>query len=87
MDRLINIDKAANLLGVTKATLRAWDSDGKIKSVRTSGGHRRFLLSDVQRLQGIERGKNKDQIKTTVVYCRVSSHDQKAKGDLERQKG
>ena len=87
MDRLISIGKAADLLGVTKTTLRTWDSDGKIESVRTEGGHRRFRLSDIQRLQGLEQNHNTSRIEIVVVYCRVSSHDQKKKGDLERQKG
>lgn len=86
MDRLISISKAAQLLGVTTTTLRVWDSEGKIESVRTEGGHRRFRLSDVQRLQGIDQ-ENETQIETVVAYCRVSSHDQKTKGDLDRQKG
>lgn len=87
MDRLISIRKAAQLLGVTTTTLRSWDSGGKIESVRTEGGHRRFRLSDVQRLQGIEQCDKESRIETAVVYCRVSSHDQKKNGDLERQKG
>ena len=33
--------EAAKLLGVTPKTLRTLEKDGKIKSTRTAGGHRR----------------------------------------------
>lgn len=86
MDRLVNIGKVSKLLGVTTHTLREWDADGKLRAVRTEGGHRRYRLSDIQRLQGIAPDQPKDQ-EVVVVYCRVSSNDQKKKGDLDRQTG
>jgi putative resolvase len=67
--------EAATLLGVTVRTLHRWELDGKIKSTRTAGGHRRYDISD---LIG-----NKSGSQLTVGYARVSSHDQKE--DLTRQ--
>ena len=89
MNNLINISEAASLLGVDDTTLRRWDRAGKIKPQRTMGGHRRYLKSDVLKLQGVpEEIIEKSEICNKVaVYCRVSSHEQKQKGDLERQKG
>ncbi len=84
MDRLISIGKASKLLDVTLQTLRVWDSDGKLKAVRTEGGHRRYLLSDIQGIQGIEQDSS-DGNGAVIAYCRVSSNDQKEKGVLERQ--
>ena len=46
-ETLISLNKASNLLGVSKDTLRKWDSEGKFKSIRTQGNHRRYKLSDI----------------------------------------
>jgi len=43
---------AAHRLGVTPHTLRRWSASGIIPCVRTAGGHRRFLVEDVQELLG-----------------------------------
>lgn len=58
-----------------------------MKPVRTNGGHRRYLLSDIIKLQGIEEVIEDNHNDDVAVYCRVSSHEQKQKGDLDRQKG
>jgi putative resolvase len=73
MDRLITIGELAELKAVSVDTIRRWEKEGKFKSVRTEGGHRRYALSDF-----IEQRVGK-----TIAYARVSSHDQKA--DLDRQ--
>lgn len=90
-DNLINISEASQLLGVDNSTLRYWDKMDKLKPQRTVGGHRRYLLSDIKRLQGIDEDSleiDSSSISNKVaVYCRVSSHEQKQKGDLDRQKG
>jgi putative resolvase len=67
--------EAATLLGVTVRTLHRWELDGKIKSTRTAGGHRRYDITDLI--------SNKSGSQLTVGYARVSSHDQK--DDLTRQ--
>ena len=83
MEKLITITDAASQLGVTKKTLQDWDRDRKMVALRTAGGHRRYRQSDIEKLQGIEReALDRNQV---VVYCRVSSQDQKQKGDLDRQ--
>ena len=83
-EKLITVSEAADQLGVTKKTLQVWDKAGKLVALRTPGGHRRYRQSDIERLQGIERdsaGRNH-----VAIYARVSSQDQKQKGDLDRQK-
>jgi putative resolvase len=67
--------EAATLLGVTVRTLHRWELDGKIKSTRTVGGHRRYDIADLI--------SNKSDTQLTVGYARVSSPDQK--DDLTRQ--
>jgi predicted site-specific integrase-resolvase len=85
-EKLVSIEKAAELMGVGKSTLRSWDDTGKFVALRTPGGFRRYRMSDIQKFQGIQNEEN-HRPESTAVYLRVSSHDQKKKGDIERQKG
>jgi putative resolvase len=81
MEKLLSLSKASTLLGVTTRCLRYWDEAGKIKVVRTEGGHRRIPISEIERIQGSkEVTKNK-----TLVYARVSTNKQQE--NLERQIG
>jgi len=82
-ERLLALSEACKRLGIHPNTLRKWDGQGRIKVVRTVGGRRRIPESEVERLMGIVRP---DASRRAIVYCRVSSHDQKQKGDLEGQK-
>lgn len=59
-------------LGVTTACLRKWDNEGKIRSIVTEGGHRRYIQEELATTQG-----------KSIIYCRVSSAKQK--NDLQRQ--
>jgi putative resolvase len=89
----VRIGIAARKIGVTIKTLQRWDATGKIFCTRTAGGHRRVSLVEIQRITGEARvgdGEGEGEIEMpgeagTAVYCRVSSHEQKAKGDLGRQ--
>lgn len=47
---VLPIGEAARRLGVSIATVRNWERDGKISSFRTPGGQRRFQLADVEAL-------------------------------------
>lgn len=47
---LVNISKAAKILGVTTKTLRNWEEQGKLKPVRTFGKHRRYNLNEIKTL-------------------------------------
>ena len=80
-DKLVTLKKASELLGVTTTTLRRWDAKGTLKVVRTPYGKRRVPLSEIWRLQ---RG-TVVRSRVACLYARVSSHEQKAKGDLGRQ--
>lgn len=83
MDQLIPLERAAKMLGVHPKTVRHWDEQGKIRVVRTPGGKRRVPESEIRRLRGEAPPAPKQRV--LAVYGRVSSHDQKAHGDLERQ--
>ncbi len=75
---LVSIGVIAEIFGVTAQTIRNWTEDGMFKITRTQGGHRRYSLDEIGELQGMEEKEKK-----TIIYARVSSHDQKK--DLQRQ--
>ena len=76
---MLKIQDASDFLGVTAETLRRWEREGKIKSYRTEGNHRRYNKTDLIKL----KSSTKSNDKITIGYCRVSSSDQKE--DLKRQ--
>lgn len=84
MDKLYNISKTAEILDVTPKTLRVWDKENKLKPILTSGGHRRYRESDINKIIGVkEIDENRQEVCAT--YARVSSQKQKISGDLDRQ--
>lgn len=48
---LLSIGQAAQLLGVHSDTVRRWTDTGRIKAIRTLGGHRRYLRADVMAIR------------------------------------
>jgi excisionase family DNA binding protein len=80
MNKLLSIGAAAKTLGVSTSTLRRWEAAGRLVPVRTEGGQRRYDLAALR--PGQIHGATVPL--RTVAYARVSSHDQRA--DLERQK-
>jgi len=73
------IGKVAEFFGVTTQSIRDWTRQGRLEAIRTFGGHRRYSLEEIENKLGIE-----NENKKTVLYSRVSAHDQKE--DLVRQK-
>lgn len=57
----LSLGRASKLLGVNESTLRRWADDGRLRSVRTPGGHRRFAPQELLRLQGGEERSQPDQ--------------------------
>lgn len=74
----IQIGDAAKLRGVSIDTLRRWEKSGKIQAVRTEGGHRRYRVADLLKVDN-------PHFRYTVIYGRVSTPDKKE--DLSRQVG
>ena len=72
---MLNLTEMSLHLGVSKDTLRRWEREGKITSLRTPGGHRRYEILDINK---------REEEKYSIAYARVSTYGQKA--DLERQK-
>lgn len=49
---IFTIEQASDFLGVSKQTLRNWENSGKlVPHIRTSGGHRRYLESQITPLR------------------------------------
>lgn len=84
MNNLLNIKQAAAYINVNPYTLRRWDKSGKLPAIKTEGGHRRYRKEDLDEYLGLQVEKEKE-INTVATYSRVSSHEQKRKGDLDRQ--
>lgn len=81
MDKLISLQMASNILSVSKWYIRRLP-ENVLPVYKTKGMHRRYKLSDVNKLIGLEDSTTD----SVAVYVRVSSHEQKQKGDLDRQK-
>lgn len=68
----VSSKEACEFYSVSIQTLRRWDKSGKIDTIKTDGGHRRYKINNFP-----------TDIKKGYIYARVSSSKQKE--DLERQ--
>ena len=85
MGKILKMEEAAKYLNVSQDCLRKWDRANKLKPLKTVGGHRRYSTDVLDEFLGV---KKKDTEETPIVcatYARVSSNEQKQKGDLDRQ--
>jgi len=78
--------EASKILGVHWQTLRNWDANGMIETIRTPGGKRMYnvekYLKDNNKTDEIKT-QNKIASKKKICYCRVSTLGQKS--DLKHQ--
>ena len=81
------VKEVAEFLGVSTKTIRRYDEEGKLNMHRTEGNHRIILREDLLCLLEEKGLLYNDSVmqKKDVIYARVSSHDQKRRGDLDRQ--
>ena len=70
----------AKKIGVSVSTLRRWDNENILNARRTQTNHRYYTDEDIQ---GYKETKDSDKKKLTLVYCRVSSANQR--DDLKSQ--
>jgi len=68
MDKLLSLKETEKLLNVSKSTLQRWDNSGKLKAIRTEGGHRRYKQSDIDEIL-----KTKDGITYGNLYEHLCS--------------
>jgi len=76
----LNTQQARDMLKVSTETLRRWDTEGKIQTIRTQGNRRLYALKDVQAILGQYPTPGSQQ---KIVYARVSF--KKQENDLQRQ--
>src|SRR5580698_10800064 len=75
MPRLYPPREAAQLLGISYASLKQWIYSGKLKSVQTPGGHHRIPESEIDRVLPRASVKGKPE-KTRRMFRRVSGRNQ-----------
>lgn len=81
-----NLSEASRLLQVSQKTLRRWDKEGKIKTIRTAGGHRRIPSSEIDRLQGIVAPERTVTLAGDKLQQRMVLESQRGLGlDAKRQ--
>jgi len=68
MDKLLTLREAAKWLNVSQNTLRYWDKTGKLKPLRTIGGHRRYTSTSLDKFIG-----NKDNLSYETLYEHLCS--------------
>ncbi|MBU0845941.1 MerR family DNA-binding transcriptional regulator, partial [Patescibacteria group bacterium] len=58
-----SVADTAKILGVSKDTIRRWEKEEKLESIRTTGGHRRFAT---EAIRGVKEKKYQPQTKITI---------------------
>jgi excisionase family DNA binding protein len=75
MPKLFTPREAAQVLGVSYASLKQWIYRGKLKSVQTPGGHHRISESEIDRVLPRISVKDKPE-NTRRMFRRVSERNQ-----------
>jgi predicted site-specific integrase-resolvase len=78
-DQFITPSQLSKIIKVHPHTISGWAEEGKIRCLKTKGGHRRYYREDFFP----EEIKQQENSKRKICYARVSSRGQKE--DLERQ--
>ncbi|MHA2253108.1 MAG: hypothetical protein ACXAD7_22285 [Candidatus Kariarchaeaceae archaeon] len=71
-------------LGVCTTTIRRWDKQDLIRCMRTLGNHRRIHKDEFTGVFGSKKRRYRKKKRGVVLYGRVSSYEQKQKGDLKK---
>lgn len=79
MENYMTPKEASKKLGVHWQTLRNWDANGMIETVRTPGGKRMYNVNKYL----ADNKETSDVPKKKICYCRVSTLNQKS--DLQHQ--
>lgn len=64
--KLISIGEAAGILGVCLDTLREWEKEGKITSIKTLGNHRRYRREDIDSIVTGDISEKNKRVKSCV---------------------
>ena len=61
---LLKLNEAAERIGVSYPTVKQWIYKGKIRSVKTAGGHHRIPSEEVERILNAQRKINRTPLAT-----------------------
>jgi putative resolvase len=61
MEELLTIQEVADIFKVSKHTLRQWDKQNRLKPMKTPGGQRRYLKSQIESLINYTTQPNENQ--------------------------
>lgn len=56
---LLKLNEAAERIGVSYPTVKQWIYKGKIRSVKTAGGHHRIPAEEVERILNAQKSQNR----------------------------
>ena len=74
MANFVTPRRAAELLGISYPTVKQWIYHGKLRSVRTAGGHHRISLSELDRY--LHRRRSKSGPERRTAFRRISGRNQ-----------
>lgn len=75
MQKLLAPREAANILGISYPTLKQWIYHGKLRSVKTPGGHHRVPESEIDRM--IPRKLNRGDVESRRInFRKISGRNQ-----------
>lgn len=78
LDLHISIGEVSRLVGVSPATLRAWERSGLVAPDRSPAGYRRYTLADVERLRRIRRLREVDRLGADAIRAAVTTDGEPA---------
>src|SRR3954447_5571462 len=77
--RRVSLHRACEILGVDESTLRRWADNGRLRSYRTPGGHRRFSLVNLEAMvAGESRTRGSDEMER-IATARIRRQLQRAR--------
>ena len=79
------IRRAADLLGVSPATLRLWTAAGKVRAGVTPGGHRRYAEDELRRILAEGQTAPWDEAAAELVEALRARYAQLVRDEVERQ--
>jgi excisionase family DNA binding protein len=66
-DRLLTPGEVAALFRVDPKTVTRWAASGRISSIRTPGGHRRYREAEIRALLGIDGEPTASSVSESIV--------------------
>lgn len=74
-NNLLNLKDAMSFLNASKSSMHRWEREGKLHSIRTIGGHRRYEITELNRFLNISNKKLEESNKNDVIiYTKNTSN-------------